>query len=46
MSKTILLIQDDSVEAQAVHKALSASTDGSFKVEWVGSCADSQQRML
>jgi diguanylate cyclase (GGDEF)-like protein/PAS domain S-box-containing protein len=45
MSKTILLIQDDSVEAQAVHKALSDSTDGSFKIEWVSSCADGLKRL-
>jgi diguanylate cyclase (GGDEF)-like protein/PAS domain S-box-containing protein len=38
--QNILLIQNDSVEANAVRDALANSSDGSFRVIWVNSCAE------
>jgi diguanylate cyclase (GGDEF)-like protein/PAS domain S-box-containing protein len=38
--QNILLIQNDSVEANAVRDALANSSDGSFRVIWVKSCAE------
>jgi diguanylate cyclase (GGDEF)-like protein/PAS domain S-box-containing protein len=39
MPRNILLIQDNASHAKAIHDALSASSDGSFHVEWVWTCA-------
>jgi len=40
MSQTVLLIQDDSVCAQAVREVLSDAVDGPIQVKWVRHCAD------
>ncbi len=46
MSKTILLIHDDPVDAKIVREALLASTDGAFKVEWVKLCSEGVERLI
>lgn len=38
--QNILLIQNDSVDAEAVRDALVNSSDGSFRVVWVRHCSD------
>ena len=38
--QNILLIQNDSVEANAVRDALANSNDGSFRVTWVRHCSE------
>jgi diguanylate cyclase (GGDEF)-like protein/PAS domain S-box-containing protein len=45
MSQQILLIQDDARSARAIFKALSHSSDDSFKVEWVRRCSDGLERL-
>ncbi len=45
MAQTILLIQDDPVDARIVREALLDSTDGAFKVEWVKLCSEGVERL-
>ena len=45
MPRTILLIQDDIVPANAIQAALGAHNDGAFKVEWVRTCAAALDRL-
>ena len=45
MSKTILLIQDDCRDAQAVREALIHASDGNFQVEWVRLCSEGLKRL-
>ncbi len=45
MSQRILLIQNDAAAAKIVIDALAASTDASFKVEWVRSCSEGLARL-
>jgi diguanylate cyclase (GGDEF)-like protein/PAS domain S-box-containing protein len=40
MPQNLLLIQDDPVGAKNVQEALTNSSDGSFRVEWVRSCSE------
>jgi diguanylate cyclase (GGDEF)-like protein/PAS domain S-box-containing protein len=42
----ILLIQDDSAEANAVRDALANSSDGSFRVTWVRNCSEGLNALL
>jgi diguanylate cyclase (GGDEF)-like protein/PAS domain S-box-containing protein len=46
MRQRILLIQDDAVNAEAVFRALSESSDETFEVEWVRRCADGLERLV
>jgi diguanylate cyclase (GGDEF)-like protein/PAS domain S-box-containing protein len=43
--RRILLIQHDSVNSKRVRVALSHTDEGSFLVEWAGSCADGLERL-
>lgn len=45
MSQNILLIQDDPSDAKAVREALTNSSDGPFKVEWVRRCSEGLERL-
>ena len=45
MSHTILLIEDDPANAQAVRDSLTDSTDGLFHVEWVRRCSKALERL-
>ena len=45
VSRNILLIQYDPVDATAVREALVNSIGGPFEVEWVRSCAEGQVRL-
>jgi PAS domain S-box-containing protein len=45
MPQTILLIQDDPVDAWIVQAALTNSSDGQFQVEWVRSCSEGLERL-
>ena len=46
MSRTILLVLDDAVNAGAVREWLVNSRDGPVNVEWVSRCCDGIERML
>jgi diguanylate cyclase (GGDEF)-like protein/PAS domain S-box-containing protein len=41
-----LLIQNDPADAEAVHQALSKSSDGPFQVEWVRRCSEGLERLV
>jgi hypothetical protein len=43
MPQTILLVIDDLLDVKSVRDALHRSDDGSFKIDWVRSCAGGQQ---
>jgi diguanylate cyclase (GGDEF)-like protein/PAS domain S-box-containing protein len=45
MPQNILLIENDSGDANAVRQALSNPANGSFQVEWVRSCSEGLQRL-
>ena len=45
MAQNILLIQDDPSDAEAVREALTNSSDGPFKVEWVRRCSEGLERL-
>jgi diguanylate cyclase (GGDEF)-like protein/PAS domain S-box-containing protein len=45
MALRILLVQDDTVVANAILAALNQSTDEAFEVEWVRSCAEALARL-
>src|ERR1700680_1684572 len=45
MSTRILLIQDDPSDAKVIREALSSSSDGSFRVEWVRRCSEGLERL-
>jgi diguanylate cyclase (GGDEF)-like protein/PAS domain S-box-containing protein len=45
MSHFLLLIQHDSSDAARVQAALTNSGEGSFRVEWVGSCSEGLARL-
>src|ERR1700689_1813986 len=45
MPQNVLLIQGDALGAKIVRDALSKSSDGSFHVEWVSTCALGLQRL-
>jgi hypothetical protein len=45
MPHDILLIQDDSVGAKRVQEALAHSSDASFRVDWLRSCAEGLERL-
>ena len=45
MAQNILLIQDDPSDAKAVREALTNSSDGPFKVEWVRRCSEGLERL-
>ena len=45
MAHNVLLIQDESSVATTVREALLNSSDGSFRVEWIRSCAEGLQRL-
>jgi diguanylate cyclase (GGDEF)-like protein/PAS domain S-box-containing protein len=44
-SQDILLVQNDAVHANAIRDALINSSDGSFRVEWLGNCCDAVSRL-
>src|ERR1039457_6585779 len=46
MSQRILLIQDDTANAQAILQGLRHSDDQAFEVEWVRSCSDGLERLV
>ena len=46
MPRTILLIQDDPAEAEAVRAALTTAGDGPFRVEWVRRSAEGLERLI
>ena len=46
MSQRILLIQDDTANAQAILQGLRHSNDQAFEVEWVRSCSDGLERLV
>jgi diguanylate cyclase (GGDEF)-like protein/PAS domain S-box-containing protein len=43
--KSILLIQDDAPNAQAIAEALNNSSDVSFQVNWVRNCSEGLERL-
>jgi diguanylate cyclase (GGDEF)-like protein/PAS domain S-box-containing protein len=43
--QTILLIQDDAADAQAVRDALASSGDAPFTLEWVRHCSEGLERL-
>lgn len=45
MPQTILLIVNDSADAAAFQGALTGSSDGPFKVEWLGNCSEAVERL-
>src|SRR5256885_9504406 len=45
MSRNVLLILSDAVEAKVVRRSLVNSRDGPFKVEWVSRCCDAIERL-
>ena len=45
MSRNILLVQFDPVDAIAVREALVSAMGGPFEVEWVRSCAEGEMRL-
>lgn len=45
MPPTILLIQDDPIDARSVLEALSESRDESYEVVWVRRCSDALERL-
>jgi diguanylate cyclase (GGDEF)-like protein/PAS domain S-box-containing protein len=45
MSRNILVVLADAVEAAAVRRSLSNSRDGPFNVEWVSECAAAIERL-
>ena len=45
MAQTILLIQDDPVDARSVRVALTDSRNGPFQVEWVRCCSEGLERL-
>jgi diguanylate cyclase (GGDEF)-like protein/PAS domain S-box-containing protein len=45
MSQTILLLQDDASKAAKLQELLARSSDGSFDVEWIRSCAAGLDRL-
>src|SRR5579871_4940488 len=46
MPQTVLLIQDDPVDAKSVQDALTNSGDSSFRVEWVRRCSEGLDRLV
>jgi diguanylate cyclase (GGDEF)-like protein/PAS domain S-box-containing protein len=45
MSRTIFLIQADPADAAAVREALTNSSGGPFRVDWVRTCAEGLERL-
>src|ERR1700680_4013755 len=45
MPQNILLIQEDSSDAESVRNALVSSSEGPFQVEWVRLCSEGLQRL-
>ena len=45
MPQTVLLIQDDPSDAEAVQAALTDSSDGRFQVEWIRRCSEGLERL-
>src|SRR6202140_4193584 len=45
MSTRILLIQNDPSDAKVIREALSSSSDGSFRGEWVRRCSEGLERL-
>ncbi|HUF72729.1 MAG TPA: EAL domain-containing protein [Gammaproteobacteria bacterium] len=45
MAQNILLLQDQSSDAEAVRSALATLNDGGFQIEWIRRCADALERL-